>query len=1133
MRDKIKVLSAVALAMIIAVSFASVLSNDAYAEPTIGVEQPPFKDPALFEEGYIGISTRAELEKIGIDSDYPIDGKYYLKDDITDLSNFVPIGPYNNPFIGILDGNGYKITNLSPKPVTTKTGGETEAAEGLFGHLGDGAEIHNLGISGYIYNNSTLAGDKYLGGLVGSVIEGASVKIMNCYTQGVWILGWGATHSLYAGGIVAINFGTVYMAGCYSGLSTGNVIEAAGNVVAGGLIGMNVGNADIYGCWNLAKVRSGSTTGGLVGESSGTLTIANSYNKGYMETVNGSIYATDIEEGDFIDGHEKPAASIAYSGGMVAHVSGGTVTIKECYNSGRQIITSEKNIYVGGLVGAVTGDGVCTITDAYNVGNATLYSGSDAYASGIIGYLEQAVTVTNCYNAGYTKVKIAGGSTATVGEIIGHAPAATITNCYYLINQMTVNKVIMNQIGPDVSKLDGTNTNDPRPGIQGSGAKSAAELASPLDKVRSGDSIYFIEATGKVKGWNFEKIWTINVGENNGFPVFKLSPPLEDLDKPEESIEYNVTVNGGTADVYNGVTGEKVTLEPGTPAPGKIFKEWFVNSGDVTILENIFFIGTSDVEITAIWDDVVYTVTVTDGSASPIEGKMGTTVTLTADAPHAGMKFKEWNVISGGVTVAVDNTFVIGTANVVIEAVYENIIYTVTVTGGSASPASGIMGAVVKLTADSPAPGKIFKEWLVVSGGVKITDDEFVIGTSNVEISAVWDDVVYTVTVTDGSASPIEGKMGTTITLTADAPQAGMKFKEWNVISGGVTVAVDNTFVIGTANVVIEAAYENIIYTVTVNGGSSSPVSGIMGTVVKLTADSPAPGKIFKEWLVVSGGVKITDDEFVIGTSNVEISAVWEDIVYTVTVTGGSASPASGIMGAVVKLTADSPAPGKIFKEWLVVSGGVKITDDEFVIGTSNVKISAVWEDIVYTVKVNGGSSSPVSGIMGAVVKLTADSPASGKIFKEWLVASGGVKITDDEFVIGTSDVEITAIWEDIGEIGPRTIEPAINDDTPGKDSFGWFIPVMALLLLFLFLLIGRSFEKIEIGPIDNKEYTGSQIRPTPWVKYYGKLIEAGEDFVFSYGENEDVGYGTLTVTLINGYDGEAAAAFRIVDEKV
>ncbi|MBO4864903.1 MAG: InlB B-repeat-containing protein, partial [Eubacterium sp.] len=77
--------------------------------------------------------------------------------------------------------------------------------------------------------------------------------------------------------------------------------------------------------------------------------------------------------------------------------------------------------------------------------------------------------------------------------------------------------------------------------------------------------------------------------------------------------------------------------------------------------------------------------------------------------------------------------------------------------------------------------------------------------------------VDYTVTVTnDGNgtaeASVEKGTEGTEVTLTA-TPKSGYQFKEWQVISGGVTIN-DNKFKIGNANVEIKAVFEPISFTV-------------------------------------------------------------------------------------------------------------------------------------------------------------------------------------------------------------------------------------------------------------------------------------------------------------------------------
>ena len=73
-------------------------------------------------------------------------------------------------------------------------------------------------------------------------------------------------------------------------------------------------------------------------------------------------------------------------------------------------------------------------------------------------------------------------------------------------------------------------------------------------------------------------------------------------------------------------------------------------------------------------EPTTYTIIVTDDGngtafASPASGTEGTEVTL-ASAPNEGYNFKDWQVISGGVTIENDK-FTIGTANVEIKAIFE------------------------------------------------------------------------------------------------------------------------------------------------------------------------------------------------------------------------------------------------------------------------------------------------------------------------------------------------------------------------------------------------------------------------------------------------------------------------------
>ena len=287
----------------------------------------------------------------------------------------------------------------------------------------------------------------------------------------------------------------------------------------------------------------------------------------------------------------------------------------------------------------------------------------------------------------------------------------------------------------------------------------------------------------------------------------------------------SVTVNAGT--IY-------ILPACGFTAPAdQEFKAWEIGGTEYKVGDS--YTVLVDTEIKALWENSVitpttYTVTVSNdgngtGTATPSTAAAGTTIILTA-MPKEGYQFKEWQVISGGVTIK-NNKFTMPDNNVEVKAIFEEDTppapteHTVTVTSGgngtaSASHAKAIVGTEITLTA-TPKTGYHFKEWQVISGSVTIKDDKFLMPDSNVEVRAIFEKdappvpTEFTITVkTDGngtaSASHAKAVVGTEIRLTA-TPKEGYHFKEWQVISGNVTIK-DNKFTMPDGNVEVKAIFE-------------------------------------------------------------------------------------------------------------------------------------------------------------------------------------------------------------------------------------------------------------------------------------------------------------------------------------
>ena len=165
------------------------------------------------------------------------------------------------------------------------------------------------------------------------------------------------------------------------------------------------------------------------------------------------------------------------------------------------------------------------------------------------------------------------------------------------------------------------------------------------------------------------------------------------------TITFNAGGGSGNMDSVTVKTGTNYILpECGFTAPtDQEFKAWEISGTEYKVGDT--YIVSGDTEIKALWENSVitpttYTVTVGNdgngtGTASPSTAAAGTTITLTA-TPNKGYHFKEWQVISGGVTIK-DNKFTMPNAHVEVKAIFEEDVpapteYTITydLAGGTA-----------------------------------------------------------------------------------------------------------------------------------------------------------------------------------------------------------------------------------------------------------------------------------------------------------------------------------------------------------------------------------------------------------------------------------------------------------------
>ena len=243
-----------------------------------------------------------------------------------------------------------------------------------------------------------------------------------------------------------------------------------------------------------------------------------------------------------------------------------------------------------------------------------------------------------------------------------------------------------------------------------------------------------------------------------------------------------------------------------------------------------YVIGTLPDDTTSKTYAYKFPVTVTGGVAkigdqAVASAPKGATVTLVADTPEAGQGFYQWGCPTENVTFANSQeettTFTMPAAQVEIEANYAPA-HNVIVNNGTASVESTVSGKTVTVTADEAAKGYQFAGWTVQAGAVSLSDPTgstttFVMGDADVELTATYQAIEYMITVTDGTAS-IGGTptptatIEDTVTITANEPDTGYKFKEWQISTGSCTVAdataATTTFSNLSSDVTIVAVYE-------------------------------------------------------------------------------------------------------------------------------------------------------------------------------------------------------------------------------------------------------------------------------------------------------------------------------------
>ena len=321
---------------------------------------------------------------------------------------------------------------------------------------------------------------------------------------------------------------------------------------------------------------------------------------------------------------------------------------------------------------------------------------------------------------------------------------------------------------------------------------------------------------------------TTGLAEGTYYVRYKETGTSEASDYAEVKVALNsVTVVGGTGGGKY-AAGTAVTVKVTVPT-GKTFASWsftgvVLNTAQITQQEITFTMPDNDVTLTAKLEDIIYNITVTNGTSSAPTAKYQEEVTVTANTPATDMYFDKWEV-TGLDTEGMDLTkteikFNMPDGNVTFKATYRAIEkFAIEMVDGTKDKEVAKAGETVTITANPAPTGKVFDKWTCETAGVTIEFESatsstttFEMPASNIKIQAHFravDDKPSVEIKVEGGTGAGTYKEGDSVTITANDPAEGKVFKGWQDASGKiVSTEKSYTFTVN-GETTLTAVYED------------------------------------------------------------------------------------------------------------------------------------------------------------------------------------------------------------------------------------------------------------------------------------------------------------------------------------
>ncbi len=341
-------------------------------------------------------------------------GDYALATNINlPSSSFTPIDEAV-AFTGTFNGLGNTVSNLD---IGSSTSASTDTFAGLFGDVGPGGTVENVGVTNIkIYDSGN-----YVGGLVGANGGGT---VLDSYATG------SVSGSGDIGGLVGYNGG-----GVSDSYATGSVSGTGSSSSVGGLVGYNYSSSTVSNSYATGSVSGSGDIGGLVGSNYYSSTVSNSYATGSVsgsgdigglvgDNASSSTVSDSYATGS-VSGTSGDIGGLVGSNGLMTNSSSGIVS--SSYATGSVSGSGD----IGGLVGVNYGS-ISAVKDSYATGSVSGSTGSDI--GGLVGLNFSNSTVSNSYwdtASSGTSTGIGGGNATGATGLSSSSATGTSTMFQY------------------------------------------------------------------------------------------------------------------------------------------------------------------------------------------------------------------------------------------------------------------------------------------------------------------------------------------------------------------------------------------------------------------------------------------------------------------------------------------------------------------------------------------------------------------------------------------------------------------------------------------------------------------------------------------------------------------------------